>query len=184
MRATASTGADVNRSFDRGEVVRVMSGPVEADGYAWYEVVDLDSRVGWVAMGGGGQPWLATVPSDPTTSELLLRLERACHAVELGSPVVPADVALSADGRFVLISGVVRQLNPSGFAQVQRDVLELPALEATGTYLLEPRPGAPEAPGHGTCANLSHSARGREGSSSRRSTGRATRKRRRMASVP
>jgi hypothetical protein len=154
IRAMASTSADIVRRLDRGEVVRVMSGPVDADGYVWHEVVDLDSRIGWVAMGGGAQPWLAEVPADPATSPLLLRVERACDAVDLDAfNWRPADVTLSADGRFVLVSGVVRQLSPSGFAQVQRDVLQLAYLQASATYRLEPRPGAPDGPGHGACSN-------------------------------
>jgi hypothetical protein len=155
MRASPSASADILRSLDRGEVVRLRGGaPVDADGYAWHEVIDLDSRIGWVAMGGGAQPWLATVPSDPATSPLLLRVERACHVVELDTfDWRPADLTLSTDGRFVLVSGVVRQLSASGFAQVQRDALELPALQASAGYGLEPRPGAGEPPGHGACTN-------------------------------
>jgi hypothetical protein len=155
MRAAASTSAEVIRTLDLGEVVRVMSGPVNANGYAWDEVLDLDSRVGWVAMGGGARPWLATVPRDPAKSPLLLRVERDCDASLRGfaPPVVPGDVTLTADGRVVLISGAVRQLSPSGLAQVQRDVLQLPALQASATYRLELLPGAPEAPGHGLCDN-------------------------------
>lgn len=155
MRATASNGADVVRTLDYGEVVRVMSGPVEADGYAWYEVLDLDSRSGWVAMGGGGEPWLEVVPPDPATSELLLRFERNCDVnPREGNPVYPPDLTLTADGRVVLISGVVRQLSPSGLGQVQRDVLQLPALQTSAEYSLEHRPGAPEAPGHGACLSI------------------------------
>lgn len=154
MRATAGTSADIVRSLDSGEVVRVMSGPVDADGFVWHEVVDLDSRIGWVAMGSGGQPWLEAVPAEPATSPLLLRVERACDVVELDMfDWRPADVTLSADGRFVLISGVVRQLSPAGFDQLQRDALQLPALQASAEYKLEPRPGAPDGPGHGTCSN-------------------------------
>jgi hypothetical protein len=156
MRASPSTSADILRSLDRGEVVRLRGGgPVDADGYAWHEVVDLDSQIGWIAMGSGvSGPWLEAVPADPATSPLLLRLERACHAVDLDMfNWRPADVTLSADGRFVLVSGVVRELSPSGFAQVQRDALQLPVLQASAAYGLEPRPGAPEPPGHGACMN-------------------------------
>jgi len=153
MRATASTSADIVRRLDRGEVVRVLSGPVDADGYVWHEVVDLDSRIGWVAMGSGGVPWLEAVPVEPATSQLLLRFERGCDAFEIGMTGFPADVTLSADGRVVVWSSFVRQLSPSGLAQVQRDVLELPALDASATYNPELRPGVPDGPGHGACIN-------------------------------
>lgn len=152
MRASASTGAEVLRTLNPGEVVRVASGPVEADGYAWYEVIDLDSRAGWAAMGAAAAPWLIPVPSDPAGSPLVLRFERACDAVDLGTFPVP-DVTLSADGRVILFSGVVRHLSPSGLAQVQRDALELPSLQASADYRLEVRPGAQNVPAHGVCGN-------------------------------
>jgi hypothetical protein len=153
MRASAGTSAEVLRTLERGEVVRVQSGPVDADGYPWYEVVDLDSRIGWVAMGGGAQPWLATVPAGAATSPLLLRFERGCDAFEIGMTGFPADVTLSADGRVVVWSSFVRQLNPAGLARVRQEVLQLPVLQATAMYQVEPRPGVPEAPGHGACIN-------------------------------
>jgi len=162
MRATTSTSAAIVRSLDRGEVVRVTSGPVDADGYEWYEVVDLDSRNGWVAMGDGGAPWLEAFPADPATSELLLRLERDCDVSlrgMVGIPVVPPNVTITADGRVVLGSsdlsfpGLVRQLSPSGFAQVQREVLDLPVLQESAHYVLERLPNTPDPPGHGLCGN-------------------------------
>ncbi len=155
MRTTASTSADIVRTLDRGEVVRVISGPVEADSYAWYEVIDLDSRSGWVATGDGADPWLDTVPADPATSELLLRFQRDCAVTPRGNstnPVFPPDLTLTADGR-VVMGSFVRQLSPSGLAQFQRDVLDLPVLQASADYRFEHRPGAPEPPGRDACRN-------------------------------
>jgi hypothetical protein len=153
IRATASTSADIVRSLDRGEVVRAMSGPVEADGYAWYEVVDLDSRSGWVAIGDGTAPWLEAVPADPAQSDLLLRFQRdgaVTPRMFSDIPVFPPDLTLTADGRVVLgwTSNVVRQLSPSGLAQVQRDVLDLPLLHESADYDVEHLPGAPDGPGY------------------------------------
>ncbi len=151
MRTAASTSVDIVQSLDRGDVVRVISGPVEADRYAWYEVIDLDSRSGWVALGDGADPWLDAVPADPATSELLLRLDRNCDVS--GPTLALPEFTLTADGRVVLWPGLVRQLSPSGFAQVERDVLESSYLQASGEYRIERRPGAPEPPGHGACRN-------------------------------
>jgi len=149
MRATASTSADVVRSLDRGEVVRVRSGPVEAAGYAWYEVIDLDSQIGWVAMGDGGALWLEAVPAEPATSELLLRFRRDGGVTPRSltdNPVFPPDLSVTADGRVVLgwPSSLVRQLSPSGLAQLQRDVLDLPLLHQTADYDVEHLPNAPD----------------------------------------
>jgi len=167
LRAWASTGADIVRTLDRGEVVRASSGPVDAEGYAWYEVVDLDSRSGWVAMGGDAGQWLDVVTADAATSDLLLRFERSCDVNPRsmsGIPVWPADLTVTSGGLVVFWSGggslgnsdgtmAVRQLNPSGLAKFRRDVLALPPLQESASYRLEHRPGAPEAPGHGVCGN-------------------------------
>lgn len=155
LRMAASTSAEVIRTFELGEVVRVVSGPAEADGYAWYEVIDLDSGSGWAALGPATEPWLEAVPRDPATSALLLRLERDCDVSlrSMGTPVVPADVTLTADGRVLLLNGVARQLSPSGVTRVQQDVLRLPALQTSASYDLELRPGVSDPPGHGICSN-------------------------------
>jgi hypothetical protein len=149
MRTAASTSADIVRTFDLGEVVRVVSGPIEADGYAWYEIEDLDSRTGWAAMGSGGEQWLGAVPTAPATSELLLRYQRdgAVTPRSLSNfPVWPPDLTLTADGRVFLgwTSTVVRQLSPSGMAQMQREVLDLPLLQQNADYAVEPLPNAPD----------------------------------------
>jgi hypothetical protein len=154
MRVAASTSAEVIRIFDLGEVVRIMSGPIDADSYAWFEVEDLDSLSGWAAMGDGAVPWLDAVPPSPATSELLLRLERTCEAGprSVGIPVVPADLTLTADGRVVGISGAVRRLSLAGLVRARRAVLESPYLQTSASYPIESLPGV-EPPGHGLCLN-------------------------------
>ena len=159
MRASPSTSADILRTLDRGEVVRLRGGaPVDADGYAWHEVLDLDSRIGWVAMGSGVDgPWLEAVPAEPSTSELLLRFQRDCDATprSMGTSVFPPDLTLTADGRVVLgwTSPVVRQLSPAGLAQIRRDVLDLLVLQTSADYAPEPLPNIPDPPAHGVCVN-------------------------------
>jgi hypothetical protein len=155
VRATASTSADILRTLNRGEVVRIQSGPIEADSFSWYEVIDLDSRSGWVAMGDGNTPWLADVPTEPSSSALLLRFQRDCAVSPRGNssyPIFPSDLTLTADGRVVL-GTQVRQLGPSGLAVMQREVLDLPVLQASADYPFEHRPGAPELPGRDACRN-------------------------------
>ena len=133
MRSEASTSAEIVRTLEKGEVVRVVSGPVEADGYQWFEVLDLDSLSGWVAAGEDGTAWLDSVPADPTTSELLIRFQRdgdVSPRTMSEETVFPPDVTVTADGRVVLgWNGVVRQLSPSGLARVEQEVLTLPALQ-------------------------------------------------------
>jgi len=51
MRADGTTSADIVDELPSGEVLEILSGPVEADDYTWYEVLVSDStnEVGWVA---------------------------------------------------------------------------------------------------------------------------------------
>lgn len=153
MRSAASTSAQILRTLEQGEVVRVVSGPVEADAYQWFEVLDLDSLSGWVAAGEAGTAWLDSVPADPATSELLLRFQRDADVsprTMSEETVFPPDVTVTADGRVVLgWNGVVRQLSPSGLARIEQEVLTLPALQESADYLLERLPESPEPPGHG-----------------------------------
>lgn len=47
-----------------GTRLLILLGPVEADGYDWYQVTtDADPGSGWVAAGKGGVPWIA--PASP-----------------------------------------------------------------------------------------------------------------------
>ena len=59
VRSAAGTGAEVVGGLERGAVARIESEPVESDGFVWYEVVDLDSKRGWVASGDDEDSWLA-----------------------------------------------------------------------------------------------------------------------------
>jgi hypothetical protein len=154
------------QTLDRGAVLRVSSGPADADGYAWYELVDLDNVQGWVAAGRDAEPWLQAVPVQAPMKDVLLRFERGCEITprSYASTDLPADVTVTADGRVVYWLGggtlgendgkiAVRQLSPSGLAQFQRDVLSLPALRQSAEYRLQRLPGTPEPPGHGVCSN-------------------------------
>ena len=63
LREAPSTDAAVMTRFDRGDALRVIGGPVRADGFAWYQVaapirqwgpVDTLQIGGWVAVAGTG----------------------------------------------------------------------------------------------------------------------------------
>jgi spore germination protein YaaH len=63
LRSSASTGASVMATLDRGDALRVTGGPVERNGYTWFEVtgpiaqwspVDPPQVGGWVAAFGNG----------------------------------------------------------------------------------------------------------------------------------
>jgi hypothetical protein len=64
FRAGASTKTAILRGLTKGEVVQVISGPAYAGGYIWYQVVDANHQIGWVAMGGGTTPWMVLVPPE------------------------------------------------------------------------------------------------------------------------
>lgn len=62
LRQTASLEADVVVRLDEGTLVSIIGGPVEADGYIWWELEHATGR-GWGAERSlDGLPWLAVVP--------------------------------------------------------------------------------------------------------------------------
>ncbi len=56
LRTNPTTTAGVLRVFQGGEIVIVLDGPVEAEGYPWYQVQTADGTTGWVAGVIGGVP--------------------------------------------------------------------------------------------------------------------------------
>jgi hypothetical protein len=42
--------------------VVIIGGPVQAEGFVWWQVQAGDGQVGWVAEGGGGVQYLSEEP--------------------------------------------------------------------------------------------------------------------------
>ncbi|MDW8269870.1 MAG: SH3 domain-containing protein [Anaerolineae bacterium] len=75
--------------FGRGVLVRVMEGPVAADGYVWWRVDDEHGKAGWIAEGDRTTRWLDGVIGEPRPVN---------RAVRLGDTVavtVPSGVVLA-----------------------------------------------------------------------------------------
>ena len=151
IRSAAGTQSPVVGGLERGAVARIESDPVEADGFAWYEVTDLDSNTGWVASGDGEDPWLAAVVDQPAGSALL-RFEQAC---DVTGPLNLPPVTVMEDRRVVMgdyeRGWRLWHLSDAGFERLSGAVLESPYLQASAEYALVLRADA-EPPGHGVCA--------------------------------
>ena len=152
VRAEPGTDADAIGSLARDAVVRVESGPVDADGFTWYEVVDLSGQGGWIADGDGTDAWLASAAEDGDET-VLLSFSYGC---DVTGPVMYPATTITEGGRVILGYGqpsgmTVGQLSESGMAHIRENVLEHPYLQASGEYTAEPRPGAGDPPGHGAC---------------------------------
>jgi len=151
MRSEPGTQAVVVGGLERGALARVESGPVEADGFAWYEVVDLDSTRGWVASGDGEDPWLATVADQPGGSALL-RFEQGC---DVTGPLTIPPVTVMDDRRVVMGNHErgwrLWHLTDAGFDRLSEAVLESPYLQASAEYELVLRADAGDPPGRGVC---------------------------------
>jgi hypothetical protein len=155
MRGTADAQAPVIAGLENGEVVRVVAGPATAGGYDWYEVIDLDSRRGWVASGDDGGPWLISVSGDPGHGEVLLAFDYWC---EMNPPLHQPSLRLTDDGRIVVARHPLGedgwrtwQLSGAGLDEVRRRVLDAPTLQHSGEYYHERLPNTPDPPGHGGC---------------------------------
>ncbi len=59
MRQTPSTGGAIVTYLAGGQVVDVIAGPAEADGYIWWQLDDRSGNQGWTAEGDGETDWLS-----------------------------------------------------------------------------------------------------------------------------
>jgi hypothetical protein len=154
MRAEAGTASTLVGTLERGTAVRIESGPVEADGFTWFEVVDLEGRRGWAADSDGTDPWLAAIP-DMTDGTSMLTLTYGCDVV---GPINPPATTVMEDGRVIAtdqsatLRWIVRQLSTTGLEEVRESVLESPYLQASAEYRPQPRADAGDPPGHGACS--------------------------------
>jgi len=150
MRSAAGTQAPVVGGLERGVVARIESDPIDADGFVWYEVVDLDGNTGWVASGDDEDPWLATITDQPDGSARL-RFQQVC---DVAGPLTVPPVTVMDDRR-VVTGDYARgwrlwHLTDAGLERLSEAVLESPYLQSSAEYELIVRPDA-EPPGHGVC---------------------------------
>jgi len=152
MRDAPGTGAELVAGLERGDVVEIVSGPVDADEFRWYEARDIAGNQGWLADGDGSDAWLSTLPGwgegDP-----LLSFEYGC---DVTGPFQGPSTLIFGDGRVLHnVGGAgewrIRTLAADGLARVQSDLLGSPHLQASAEYRPVGRADAGEPPGHGLC---------------------------------
>ncbi|MFH1927852.1 MAG: SH3 domain-containing protein [Chloroflexota bacterium] len=49
MRVAAGSNHDLVTTVGDGEILKVLAGPMEADGHKWWQVRDSEDNIGWVA---------------------------------------------------------------------------------------------------------------------------------------
>jgi hypothetical protein len=150
LRSAAGTGSDVVGGLERGAVARVESGPVESDGFSWYEVLDLESNRGWVAAGDAEDAWLAARTDQPDGG-LVVRYEVFGHV----SPTVSMPLVTVMDDRRVVMGDgstgwSLWHLTDAGFDRLTEEVLESPYLQESAEYQPVLQAGVTEGPPHGT----------------------------------
>ncbi len=59
MRASAGTGGAIVTYISGSQVVDVIAGPTDADGYTWWQVDDRGGNQGWLAAGDSENEWLS-----------------------------------------------------------------------------------------------------------------------------
>ncbi|MEO1288737.1 MAG: SH3 domain-containing protein, partial [Chloroflexota bacterium] len=60
MRSDASTNAGVTSILPADTLLIITGGPVEADGFTWWQVRSGNTR-GWVAEGNGTEAWIVHI---------------------------------------------------------------------------------------------------------------------------
>ncbi len=65
LRSEPRTGARRLGRFGTGIRVTVQEGPVEADNYRWWKVIDSAGTAGWIADGDGQTTWLTPNVGEP-----------------------------------------------------------------------------------------------------------------------
>lgn len=74
IRQTPSLQAPRLGQFGRGVLVRVLEGPVAADGYVWWRVDDDHGKAGWIAEGDRTTRWLDGSIGEPRPVNRPVRL--------------------------------------------------------------------------------------------------------------
>ncbi len=62
VRAGPGTGHDRIGVLLQGQVVSILEGPQEADGYRWWKIRTEDGLEGWVAQGTDEVEWVVPIP--------------------------------------------------------------------------------------------------------------------------
>lgn len=156
MRAAPGTDSELVAGLVRGDVVQIVSGPSDADGFTWHEAIDIRGRRGWLADGDGSDPWLSTLPS-VGDADPLLSFEFAC---DVTGPFQSPTTLIFGNGSVAHVftgqaevswAWHMRSLSGSGLDHVRSTILESPYLQSSGEYRPVPLPDS-EPPGHGACA--------------------------------
>ena len=93
------------------------SGPADADGFTWYQVVDTAGQGGWAADGDGDDPWLSPI-RDLASARPILTMEYGSDVV---GPINPPATTVLDDGSVIVTQGAagewtVRQLSQAGIS--------------------------------------------------------------------
>jgi hypothetical protein len=150
VREAPGTSAEIVAALSRDARAVVLGGPVEADGYTWFEV-ESSAGTGWVAAGDAEDRWIVVAPPlEP--AGLAFRFRSMCDATPL---VIPPTLTITADRDVVMASPddgrmLAGRLTPGAFSELMA-VLDHPALAESAAYRPELRPDAGEPPGHGLC---------------------------------
>ena len=59
MRDKASSSGALVLQLGTSQLVKVLEGPVSAEGFTWWRVEDIDGKSGWVAEGDSETVWLS-----------------------------------------------------------------------------------------------------------------------------
>lgn len=152
IREEPGTSTNVVATMGRDARAVVISGPIDRDGYTWFQVRGSEAETeGWIATGDAENRWITVAPPmEP--ADLAFRFQAAC---DVTPPLNGPTLTVTADREVVVASPDdatlwAGRLTPGAFADFMA-ALDLPALAETAEFRPELRPDAGEPPGHGLC---------------------------------
>jgi|GEM_PF-417703 len=69
LRSTASTNGELLTRLGDGQRVTVLDGPIEGEGFTWWQIDDGQGNIGWAVQGDGETEWLSPRLGDPVPSD-------------------------------------------------------------------------------------------------------------------
>lgn len=105
LRGTPSTAAQLVIQLGTNQVVDVVEGPTDADGFTWWRLDDGSGNVGWAAQGDGETEWIS-----PNVGDIVQPVNRPPRVGDRVVVAIPLSLRAQPGTGAVLLT----EINPGG----------------------------------------------------------------------